>query len=105
MYSPICQSFFRRVSTRRYTLPFGQIRIGIIILPPSKVLALRAVVEVCTSKLALLGLGGDEGATTFSSRARARRCGAPFMLERPMDSGSVESCYLSLSVGFGYDPG
>jgi hypothetical protein len=37
--------------------------------------------------------------------ARARRYGAPFMLERSMDSGGFESCSLSLSVGFGHDPG
>ena len=54
MCSSICGYFLCRVCTRRYALAVGQIRIDIAILPPFKALALRAVVEVCTSMLALL---------------------------------------------------
>ena len=53
MCSALCNSFHCRVSGSNPTRAIGQIRIGIIILPPSKVLAHSAVVEVCTSKLAL----------------------------------------------------
>jgi hypothetical protein len=105
MCSSICGYFLCRVPSRRCALAVGQIRIGIPILPPFKVLAPRAIVEVPTSNWALLGLGGCEGAMTFSLRARARRCGRPFMLGRAMDSENLESCSLSLSVGFGNDPG
>jgi len=54
MCSSLCGSFLCRVSTRRYTLPCDKIRIGIAILAPSKVRALRAVGEVCTSDYTLL---------------------------------------------------
>jgi hypothetical protein len=40
-----------------------------------------------------------------SLRARARRCGVPFELGLAMDSGTFESCSLTLSVGFGHDHG
>jgi hypothetical protein len=105
MCSPICESFLWRVPNRSCALAVCQIRIAIIISSLSRVLANRAVGEVPTSNWALFGLGGDEGATTFSLRARARRYGAPFMLGRAMDSENLEACSHSLSVGIGHDPG
>jgi hypothetical protein len=70
MCSSNCEHFLRRVSTRRYALAVGQIRIGIVILFPSKVLALRAVVEVCTSKLALLEEEDSKVIAAPSTRVR-----------------------------------
>jgi hypothetical protein len=82
MCSSICGYFLCRVPSRRCALAVGQIRIGIPILPPFKVLAPRAIVEVPTSNWALLGLGGCEGAMTFSLRvgAAGRSCwGEPWI--------------------------
>ena len=63
-----------RVPTRRYTLPFGQIRMGIAISPPSKDHATRRVVEVCSLRWALL----EEEDVGLSYRPlRARRLLTP----------------------------
>jgi len=86
MCSSICGYFLCRVCTRRCALAVGQIRIGIAISLPFKARAPRAVVEVCTSKVALLG--EENGNLIVPPLTRARRCGAPFVLGRPMDSGS-----------------
>src|SRR5688500_4663852 len=98
MCSSNCESFLRRVSTRRYALAVGQIRIGIVILPPSKVLALRAVVEVCTSKLALLEEEDGKVIAAPSTRVRVgtarRSCWGEQWIREP----SSHAPLLCLSV-------
>lgn len=68
----LCWSFQGRVQASKRALPFCKIRIGIPILPPFKVLAPRAVVEVPTSNWDLLEWGDGEVNVPLSTRAHAK---------------------------------
>jgi hypothetical protein len=122
---PLAGPFVRGVCLETYTwrgLPTRgasmatncETRIGIAIncyLPPSEVRASAPLVRA--SRAALLGwsrmaLLGEEIGNVYVplfTRACARRCDAPFVLGRSVDSEDFESCSPSSSGGFGHNPG